>query len=106
MRYLFSFAIYCSLLFASVSFAKELLVFSADWCPNCVQLKNAIEKNPALVDGFEVMVIDIDKEPYIANAYGVRKIPVLVVREPGGVLRKKVGFVNEADLKNWLRRVK
>lgn len=103
MRYLFSFVVCCSLLFASVSCAKELLVFGADWCPNCVQLKKAIEKDPDIVVDFEVLIVDVDQEPTIARAYDVHKIPALIVREPGGFLRRKVGFRDAADLKKWLK---
>lgn len=103
MRYLFSFVICWSLLFSSVGEAKDLLVFGADWCPSCVRLKTAIEKDPDLVAGFVVLMIDTDKEPEIAKAYGVKNIPVLIVLEPGGVLRRKVGFSTAAELKKWLR---
>lgn len=106
MRYLSSFVIYCCLLLGGVVEAKDLLVFGADWCPNCVKLKTAIEKDPDLVAGFDVLLIDTDREPEIAKAYGVKNIPVLIVLAPGGALRRKVGFKNAADLKKWLREAK
>ena len=83
--------------------AKDLFIFSAEWCPNCVQLKNAIEKDPALVVGFDVLLIDIDAEPELAKVYDVKAIPVLIVLEPNGKLRRKIGFTNSADLKKWLK---
>lgn len=103
MRYLFVSLLLCCGFSAPAVCAKDLLVFGADWCPGCVQLKAAIEQDPELVDGFEVSLIDIDQEPDIAKVYGVKNIPVLIVLEPGGKLRRKVGFRNVAELRAWLK---
>jgi thioredoxin-like negative regulator of GroEL len=61
------------------------------------------ERSTGIWRGFELSLIDIEQEPQIAKAYGVQAIPVLIVLEPGGKLRKKIGFRNTADLKAWLQ---
>ena len=56
-------------LLAATAAADELLIFSADWCPSCQQLKAAIEQDPALVSGYEVVILDLDKNPDLAKGY-------------------------------------
>lgn len=103
MRYVFVTLLLCCVFSGSVVCAKDLFIFGAEWCPSCVQLKAAIEQEPALVNGFEVSLIDIDQEPEIAKVYEVKTIPVLIVLEPGGKLRRKVGFRSVAELRAWLK---
>lgn len=104
MRYLSAALWLCLVLSCPSALAKDLLVFGAEWCPSCLQLKAAIEKDPALVDGFEVSIIDIDQEPELAKTYGVKTVPVLIVLHPDGTMRRKVGFRNAAELKAWLQK--
>jgi thioredoxin-like negative regulator of GroEL len=86
----------------SVAAADDLLIFSADWCPSCQQLKAAIEQDPALVNGYTVVILDLDKNPDLAKGYKVRTIPALLHLQPDGKIRRKVGFKNAAELKRWL----
>lgn len=103
MRCLFAALLLCVAFSCANVSAKDLLVFGADWCPNCEQLKTAIEKDPTIVAGFDVSIIDIDQNPDLAKTYGVKAIPVLIVLEPDGKLRRKIGFRNAADLRAWLQ---
>lgn len=104
MRTLLSYFAVCLVLSGSIASADELLIFSAKWCGPCRALKKAIEKDPSLVDGFSVHLIDIDENPDAARGYGVKIVPTLVrVTEDGSTL-KKVGFTSPADLRQWLQK--
>lgn len=106
MRYLSAALWLCVFLSCAGALAKDLLVFGAEWCPSCAQLKAAIEKDPSLVDGFEVSIIDIEQEPQLAKTYDVKTVPLLIVLHRDGTLRRKVGFSGAADLKAWLQKQK
>lgn len=104
MRHIFFCVVLCVGLFASSIFADDLLIFSADWCPSCVRLKQAIQTNPAIVDGFVVSLIDFDADPELAASHGVKRIPTVVRVLSNGQTVKKVGFTTGADLKQWLQK--
>lgn len=104
MRHIFFFVVLCVGLFASTVFADDLLIFSADWCPSCVRLKQAIQANPSIVDGFTVSVIDFDAQRNLARKHGVKRIPTVVRVLSNGQTVKKVGFTTGADLKQWLQK--
>ena len=89
-------------LLAATATADELLIFSAGWCPSCQQLKAAIEQDPALAAGYEVVIIDFDKNPDLAKGYKIRSIPAILHLQPDGKIRRKVGFKNAAEFKRWL----
>jgi thioredoxin-like negative regulator of GroEL len=87
---------------AATVVADELLIFSADWCPSCQQLKAAIKQDPTLVAGYEVVIIDFDKNPDLVKGYKIRSIPAILHLQPDGKIRRKVGFKNAAEFKRWL----
>lgn len=57
---------------------KQILVFSTEWCPDCIMLKmyidQVVEENPS----WEFIYIDSDFEPEMAKKYGVLGIPSFV----------------------------
>ncbi len=72
---------------AGASRKKVLVIFGANWCPDCRQLDQALRgKSAALIDGkFIIVKVDVgrfDKHKEIAQAYGnpIKKgIPAAVV---------------------------
>ena len=76
----------------------KLIKFSADWCPNCKPLAK-------LMDGMdipiEVQQVDVDKEPEIAQQYGIRGVPtLLLVDDEGKELRRIVGMTTAEHIKD------
>lgn len=104
MRSLFSYFVVCLVLSCNIAAADDLLIFSASWCGPCRALKQAIEKDPSLVDGFSVHLIDIDENPGSAATHGVKIVPTLVRVMENGKTVKKVGFTSSADLRQWLQK--
>ena len=82
--------------------ATDLLIFSAEWCSSCLQLKAAIEQDPALVDNYNVVILDFDKNPDLVKSYKIRSIPAILHLRSDGTIRRKIGFKNAAELKRWL----
>jgi len=69
---------------------KKLLYFSATWCGPCKQLGPIM--NEVSLD-IPVKKIDVDQESGIAQKYGIRNVPtVILINERGQELAKKIGF--------------
>lgn len=67
---------------------KQLLYFSAGWCGPCRQLGPIMEQV-----GQEVPVqkVDVDAQPELAQQYGIRNIPTVVLVDGGVDVARKVG---------------
>lgn len=72
---------------------KTLLFFSAPWCPACKALKPVVEKE-APEKGYEFKYVDLDDDEgaYMADDFGVRSLPTLIVLGPdGSEIKRAVG---------------
>ena len=69
------------------------MVFSADWCTNCVAQKKRLEQV-----GVEFEVVDVDKDMQKAKQYGVRGLPTTVVLAEGNVLKQFTGLTSVEDI--------
>jgi len=67
---------------------KQLLYFSAGWCGPCRQLGPIMEQV-----GQEVPVqkVDVDAQPELAQQYGIRNIPTVILVNDGVDITRKVG---------------
>lgn len=84
----------------------DLLVFGADWCPSCVQLKAALKNDPTLIKGYRVKIFDLTDAADLAKQYKITAVPALLVFTLDGEIRRKVGFTDAADLRRWLQEKK
>ncbi len=68
-----------------------LLDFYADWCAPCRMMSPVVdeiaEENPQYLVG----KINVDKEPELAQSFGVLSIPTLAVMKSGKVLNRSAG---------------
>ena len=55
---------------------KRILRFTASWCQPCKTLAANLERAEL---NLPIEVIDIDVNEYIANQYGIRSVPTLVM---------------------------
>ncbi len=79
---------------------RVLLYFYGPTCPPCVQMAPIIEKIAQEVPN--IYKIDVTKEMPIARKFGVMGTPAVVVIENGVIQQFKMGFQNEAALKQLL----
>ncbi|SFJ38156.1 thioredoxin family protein [Planctomicrobium piriforme] len=74
---------------------KPVLVeFGAAWCGPCKQLAvvlRDIEKNYG--EKIDVVKIDIDEKPDLADLYGIDAVPVLMVFQDGKVVEAERGLI-------------
>ncbi len=51
--------------------------FNAKWCGPCKQMKPHIDE--LISEGYNILLIDVDEQPELAQEYNVRGVPTLVV---------------------------
>lgn len=83
-----------------ISQDKPVLVdFYADWCGPC-QMMAPVLKEVASEFGDQVSIIkvDVDKNQPIAQQFGVRSIPNLILFKNGQIKANKAGVMTKRDL--------
>jgi thioredoxin 1 len=75
----------------------------AAWCPPCRKMGPVIDEL-ARVSGDTVTVgkLDVDQHPAVAERYGVRSIPTLLLFRDGKVVDRRVGAMPLEDLQGLL----
>ena len=88
-----------------------LLVFGAQWCGPCKQMKAFVYSDQKVADaieaGFVPFYADLTDEQgpsvELAQRYGVSNIPSLLVLDAeGNPIAGTVGYMNKAELQMWL----
>jgi thioredoxin 1 len=75
-----------------------LLDFYADWCGPCRALAPALERFAESHSDVDVRKINVDENPRIAQEFGIRGIPTLVVLRNGRETGRTIGGVGEAEI--------
>ncbi|MGH1434870.1 MAG: thioredoxin [Lewinella sp.] len=83
-----------------------LLDFYADWCGPCqMQLPVVDQLSEKYADQLEVLKIDVDKYPGLAQAYGVRSIPALFLVRDQAIQDKMVGYQSATVLEGKFKQL-
>ena len=86
--------------------AKPVLVdFYADWCGPCKMTAPVLEKLSEAQDAVEIVKLNVDESPEIAQQYQVMSIPNLIVFKGGEPAARAVGAQNLAGLKALIEKV-
>ena len=77
--------------------------FSATWCGPCRMLAPLMEELSDELDGKVAFFnVDVDDNPTLAQAFGVRSIPALAVMKDGEVVDTAVGFMPKDALRDFI----
>jgi thioredoxin 1 len=75
----------------------------AEWCPPCRKMGPVIDELARLTDGqVTVGKLNVDAHPEVAERYGVRSIPTLLLFRAGQVVDKRVGALPLSELQAML----
>ena len=77
---------------------KKILRFTASWCQPCKTLAENLERANLKMP---VEVIDIDVHEEIANHYGIRSVPCLVMLDENIEVKRMVGSKPASQLREW-----
>jgi len=71
-----------------------LVDFWAEWCPPCRMIAPSIEALATAYSGrAKVGKLNVDENPAVAQTFGIRSIPTLLVFKGGRVVDQQIGAV-------------
>ena len=79
-----------------------LIDFYATWCGPCKMLAPILENISESRNNIKIAKVDVDKYENLARTYGVMSIPTLILFKNGQIVDKKIGFVAEKLLTDWI----
>ena len=79
----------------------KILKFSASWCGPCKMLSMTIAGIKDEIP-YPIEEIDIDENSEIAQTFGVRGVPTMVLIDGDTEVRRKVGAMTTAELKTFV----
>lgn len=80
-----------------------LVDYWAEWCGPCRAIAPILETVAEEYSGqVTVVKVNVDDNQAIAQKYGIRGIPTLMVFKQGEVSSTKVGAVSKSQLVGWL----
>lgn len=78
---------------------KTLVDFYADWCGPCRMMGEILET----IDSIDILKVNVDKFPLIAQRYGIMSIPTLMLFDKGNVIKSSVGMINKDTLNDFIK---
>lgn len=83
-----------------------LVDFWATWCAPCRAIAPALEDLATQYKGkVKIAKVDVDENQGVAQQYGIRSIPTLLMFKGGKVVEQLVGAVPKAKLEDTLKKV-
>ena len=80
----------------------KVLKFYAEWCNPCKMLSKIFEGAADKIN-LPIEEVDIDDQMELAQQYGIRSVPTLVIVDDAGAeVKRHTGFLNESALMNFL----
>lgn len=88
-----------------ISSEKPVLIdFYADWCAPCRAMKPILDDvKTRMGEDAKIFKIDVDKNPAIAQAFGIMSIPTLMVFKESEPVWRKSGMASSSELIGVLR---
>jgi thioredoxin 1 len=76
----------------------------ADWCGPCQAMGPELEKlSASMGDTAKVLKVNLDRNQPLAEAYGIRSVPTLMIFKEGKMLWKASGFHSKDQMQQALQ---
>ena len=80
-----------------------LVDFWAEWCGPCKMIAPLLnEAASEYADKMSVVKLNVDESPNIAQKFGIRSIPTLMLFKDGAVQAQKLGAMSKSQLTEFL----
>ena len=80
-----------------------LVDFWAEWCGPCKMIAPILEEAAGeYVDKLSIVKLNVDESPSIAQKFGIRSIPTLMLFKDGAVQAQKLGAMSKSQLTEFL----
>lgn len=79
---------------------KKLMIFSADWCGACKNLKKDLPEIDT--SDFEIEVVDIDSNPALKTKFKIRSLPTSIILIENEEKSRKIGY-DKKEYKKWIK---
>jgi len=77
--------------------------FWAEWCGPCKMIGPSLEEiSDELAGKVTIAKLNVDENPGVAGAYGIRTIPTLMIFKGGKMASSKIGAAPKGELKKWI----
>ncbi len=86
---------------SSIASGFTLVDFYADWCGPCQMLSPILEMLDQEQDKVQIIKVDVDADPAIAQKYGVMSMPTMIAFKDGEKVDQKIGLMSKEDLEAW-----
>jgi thioredoxin 1 len=80
-----------------------LVDFWAEWCGPCKMIEPLLNETAGeYADRLSIVKVNVDENPNIAQKFGIRSIPTLILFKDGAVQAQKLGAMSKSQLIDFL----
>lgn len=81
---------------------KVVIDFYAEWCGPCKMLSPILDKISKELN-LDIYKVNVDEVEDVARQYGIMSIPTVMIFEKGKMTKKNVGFMDDAELREFVK---
>ena len=80
-----------------------LIDFWAEWCGPCKMIAPILDEAADEYEGrLSIVKLNVDENPNVAQKFGIRSIPTLILFKDGAVQAQKLGAMSKSQLAEFI----